>query len=831
MTPILEAALELAAKEGYPLVPCRDDKRPLERGWTTTEWRTEAEVRKAFANPAAKLIGVRTGHVSGLLVVDIDPRNGGNTWYRENGSRLSCRRIHQTRSGGWHLLYQMPTGSVIKNSAGSIAPGVDIRAEGGQIIWWPSHACPVELDDSVGPPPPWLVEAIMGPSTGLTDIGRPNSRYGQHPKGGRNQALARVAGMMRSDGQDLPELQIALLTYNAKHCDPPLDEAEVRSVAASICERYPRGETSEERAALCASLMANARRLAERAGLQPKTAGRRQESALAARNSRRFTNAALPPTDAMRGPLADKGFTPSAPATASCARTTVTAAVAEAMKAEGVTRDQARAAVAEELADALKNQGLATEEARDAAAATLDSKATWREEIDRLAKLPGIEYDRERDHIAKALGCRVTTLDEAVRKSRGDDNDDGQGAPMAFDDPEPWGETVDTGRLLNAIRSLLTSHLVLPPHADVALTLWTTWTWVFNAFDTAPLLLLSSPEKRCGKTRTIGMLSRLVHRPLPTSNSSSAALFRVVEEHAPTLLIDEADTFLGENPELRGIINSGFTRDAAFVLRTQGDDHQTRHFSTWSPKAIAMIRQPIDTIVDRAIVVPMARKPSGVRVQRLRHRDRFSELRRKLARWSADNADAMGNATPAMPEILDDRAADKWEPLFAIADLAGGAWPLLARAAAVALSAAIEDSSLGVDLLTDIRLTFEAAESPTFLTTKDLLERLCAIEERPWKAYGRLARELSANQLARLLKPYGVRPTDIRPPGGTPVKGYRLEALQDAFVRYLTPPSPLDATNPRHRDKPRTTPDSRHFPSATPTKPVAVRKRPKLNGS
>jgi hypothetical protein len=105
----------------------------------------------------------------------------------------------------------------------------------------------------------------------------------------------------------------------------------------------------------------------------------------------------------------------------------------------------------------------------------------------------------------------------------------------------------------------------------------------------SPLLALTSPEKRCGKTTTLSLLTRLVPRPLLSSNISPAALFRIVEKYCPTLLIDEADSFLRDKEELRGILNSGHTRDAAYVVRTVGDDKEPCRFSTWAPKAVALI--------------------------------------------------------------------------------------------------------------------------------------------------------------------------------------------------------------------------------------------------
>jgi putative DNA primase/helicase len=406
--------------------------------------------------------------------------------------------------------------------------------------------------------------------------------------------------------------------------------------------------------------------------------------------------------------------------------------------------------------------------------------------VGELAKLPPLEYEQVRDKAAKGLGIsRVSVLDAEVKKARGETTDKGgQGKAATFDDPEPWPDPVDPGELLDEIRDTLRRYLVLPDHTAEALALWSVFTWTIDAFDAAPLLLLTSPEKRCGKTRTLDVLQRVTHRPLPASNSSPAALFRSIEANTPTLLIDEADTFLNSNDELRGVINSGFTRTSAFILRTVGDDHEPRQFSTWSPKAIAMIRTPADTIIDRAVVVQLKRKAKGERVERLRDRMKFPELRRRLARFTVDYMDELREAEPDSPDKLDDRAADKWSPMFALADLAGGQWPGLARSAALALSAAADDESLRVELLRDIRGIFENKGNPDAVTTDDILAGLHEIEERPWNEYGRAGKPISSVQLARLLKPFEVKPRNVSITGNR-AKGYPRERFTDAWKRYL----------------------------------------------
>jgi putative DNA primase/helicase len=272
---------------------------------------------------------------------------------------------------------------------------------------------------------------------------------------------------------------------------------------------------------------------------------------------------------------------------------------------------------------------------------------------------------------------------------------------------------------------------VLPRLAEVAAALWTVHAHAFAAAAAWPLLALTPPEKRCGKTTTLAVLARLVPRPLLAANITAASLFRVVEKYSPTLLVDEADSFLRDNEELRGILNSGHTRDAAYVVRTVGDEHEPRRFSTWAPKAVAIIGRLPDTLADRSIVIPMRRRARGQPVERLRL-DRpggFAELGRRAARWAADHLAALRAADPEVPGELGDRAADSWRPLLAIADLAGGEWPQQARQAAVALSsgAAEERDSVREELLGDIREAFrERAGERIFSNTSRTCWPSCA---------------------------------------------------------------------------------------------------------
>ena len=150
---------------------------------------------------------------------------------------------------------------------------------------------------------------------------------------------------------------------------------------------------------------------------------------------------------------------------------------------------------------------------------------------------------------------------------------------------------------------------------------------------------------------------------------------------SPTMLVDEMDALMASDREmsqaLRGLMNSGFNRAfATFTMNAKMSDggYEPREFSSWAPLALAGIGDLPDTVRDRAIEIEMKRKLKAETVKRLRRRDGadLNEIARKLPRWSADSIDKLRSAEPAMPDGLNDRAADAWEPLVAIADLAGG---------------------------------------------------------------------------------------------------------------------------------------------------------------
>lgn len=353
---------------------------------------------------------------------------------------------------------------------------------------------------------------------------------------------------------------------------------------------------------------------------------------------------------------------------------------------------------------------------------------------------------------------------------------------------------VDGLAVFDELEGLLRRHVAFPSAAALtAVTLWAAHAHVVDAFESTPRLALLSPEKGSGKTRTLEVLETVVPRPMHAVNCTAAALFRAVASRRPTLLFDEADTYFGtksgEHEELRGLINAGHRRGAvAYRCVGDGAKMEVKEFPAFAAVALAGLGFLPDTIIDRAVVVKMKRRAPDEIIVPFRHREVAPVadlIMAQLVAWADSYFDTISTLVPDMPAGITDRPADVWEPLLAVADVAGGAWPERARRAAEHLNAerVAVDPSLGAQLLGDIRNIFTSSATDR-LSSEELVERLCALEEAPW---GDLrGKALDARGLARRLRQFDVRPHTIRVQDRTP-KGYEQTDFYDAWCRYLTP--------------------------------------------
>src|SRR5262245_5177996 len=372
---------------------------------------------------------------------------------------------------------------------------------------------------------------------------------------------------------------------------------------------------------------------------------------------------------------------------------------------------------------------------------------------------------RERESISERFGVGMAVLDKLVNAERRKDDEGKQGRAISFPGREPWSEPVDGAVLFAEFADAIRRHVVVSDHCRDTAALWAAHTYLLDQFLISPRLAIRSPTKQCGKTTLLDVLERLVLRPLTSGSLTSAVVFRVVESHRPTLLIDEADTFLHDNEELRGVLNTGH-RASGSVTRDVpiGDNYEPRQFSTYSAVAIAIIGSLPETLHDRSVVIDLKRRLPSETISPF-YADRTGHLdvlARKAARWCYDHADQVKavDGPELLPPGIYNREGDNWRPLLAIAQVAGGDWPERARKAVEQGHAAAEDESRITILLGDIRSTY-ADEQTERIKSAALAEALAKIEGHPWAEYRR-GKPISLNQLARLLKPIGVTPNVIR---------------------------------------------------------------------
>lgn len=418
--------------------------------------------------------------------------------------------------------------------------------------------------------------------------------------------------------------------------------------------------------------------------------------------------------------------------------------------------------------------------------------------VARLAALSPLAYDRVRVAEAERMGVRAATLDDAVAavRKRSGAGDGGQGRPLVFERPKPWDTPVDGAALFDELCDAFARYMALPEGAKETLALWTLHTFVFQQFEITPRLFITSAEKQSGKTRTLLILKRIVAKPLLAAHVTPAAMFRTLALAQPTLLVDEADTFVPGNNDLKGVINSGHTSEGQFI-RTTGDDHEPRAFATWAPLAIAAIGEVQDTVMDRSVVVPLRRRRPDEPVARFRagRTAALSVLARKCERFAQDGLARVGERDVDCPEWMSDRAADNWRVLFAIAEALGPVALAAALKAARALTpqtgAAPSDGTM---LLEDIARVFEERDGGR-IASAELVAALVAREDRPWPEW-RHGQALTTRQLAKLLEPFEIRPRVIWQ-GVKSSRGYMREDFDDAFARYLPAPS-VRASEPTH---------------------------------
>jgi len=326
-------------------------------------------------------------------------------------------------------------------------------------------------------------------------------------------------------------------------------------------------------------------------------------------------------------------------------------------------------------------------------------------------------------------------------------------------------------------------------HDADAAALWIIGSYLMDTWRLWPRLLVTSPTKACGKSTLLEVIDAMAHRGFIVSNASPAAIFRAIEAWKPTLLLDEADTWMKQNEELAGVLNSGHTRRTARVIRVQevNGEHLPTAFSTWCPMAIAGIGSQRDTLMSRSIIISLRRKLPDESVQRLPF-DLHAQLlrtRRQIARWAVDRAVTLGAMETEPPACGDDRLQDNFTPLWRIAQALGDVWPeRIAAAYAARAMAEDEDAEpAGIMMLRDIAELFATRPGrPDRIATTEIVNDLIAMEERPWADW-RHGRPLSAQSVAKQMKPFGIKAKVLKLHGAS-ARVYLQSDVEAAAARY-----------------------------------------------
>ena len=354
---------------------------------------------------------------------------------------------------------------------------------------------------------------------------------------------------------------------------------------------------------------------------------------------------------------------------------------------------------------------------------------------------------------------------------------------------------------LTETEELLRKLIVLKLDAHYwALTLWIAFCYSIPQFDHAPRLCFWSPEKRCGKSLALEVVSHLLPNPLMTSSISSASLFRILDrDNSKVILIDESDTVFGRNGDkekaeaLRQLLNASFKRGQS-VIRCEPPKYEPREFKIFAPIALAGIGTSAipETVADRALMIEMRRMLPNEQILEFESDEvekYFFPIKEKLQNFATENESRYRELRPELPrESLNPRARDLWKPLYKVAECAGDEWIKKALLASVALSSGEsdpEEASLSLRLLSDTREVFTEDQ----ITTKDLIERLRGLEESPWAYLERF----NPSVLAHLLKNYSIKP---KPFSGGKVRGYYRKSFEDPWNRYLDPVQTVTPVTP-----------------------------------
>jgi hypothetical protein len=457
------------------------------------------------------------------------------------------------------------------------------------------------------------------------------------------------------------------------------------------------------------------------------------------------------------------------------------------------------------------------EEAHDLALETVNKwldgqlELTNDDALDALGLLTEEEYEIGdlRQKAATRLNIKkLTMMDTFVKKRRPKqtEKDELSGTVMSLLDVEPWDQPVVLSTLLDEILEVFKSYIIFQNEYDpIMLSLWVIVTFCSDLFNVAPLVGVSAMSKECGKTSLLRILLHLVRRGLGTISLTLAVAFRVVDQFHPTLIADEVDKWLKNNPDLLTIFLGGHEREFGKVQRCEQDSKGRQilmEYECFGCKCWGQINLPDDQLVSRSLVVTLLKKKTSEKVKTWPKvgmpgdvGDQFLRLQRQALRWAHDSAELIRTTQPDVA-TLDNRLQDNWFPLLMIATLASDKWKAAALKAA-GIEGVIDEPGDEIVMLRDLRNIFHTRKIDR-IPSRVLLADLLVQADSPWMRYEKQLDGLSQQQLGTKLRKMGVRSKPLRygkqgeliDTKQKQLKGYDKAWFQNLFDRQLAGEKP-----------------------------------------
>lgn len=411
-------------------------------------------------------------------------------------------------------------------------------------------------------------------------------------------------------------------------------------------------------------------------------------------------------------------------------------------------------------------------------------------EISRLSKLDPVDYQLERKQSAKSLGFQISALDELVDNERPklqvvESPNDGCDA-LAL---EPSTEKATGIDIHSQMVELIRRYVHIPnDHMAKVVALWCLFTHAIESFRIAPKLLITAPDRACGKTTFLEVVASLACRCESLIGVSPAVIYRIIEAHRPTLAFDEVDN-MRNSPgydEVSAIMNAGHKR-GSYVWRCDGEDHEPKKFFVFGAQLIAMIGRPKDTTASRSIVVELERANASEskKLSDISDIDPLSEwepLRAKALRWAIDNADLLKQ--PALiPDGVHGRHRDNWRPLLRVAEVIGDeklletARTICTQTSGGAISAHGFTDRMMMAINLELSAYVENHPTEENIHSSELYRRLTDNHEEL------IPDDWTAKRLTRFIGKYNCSSTQCRALGKS-LKGYAVKGLLNVVTRY-----------------------------------------------